>query len=77
MALLLCEQFLSNCVVISLLPLLCNHGNLTLKMHLVITSQLETLIDMVRSSQLNNNRENACDLACETLWFCRIKIFCT
>ena len=27
------EKYLSNIVVLSLLPLLCNHGNLTLKLH--------------------------------------------
>ena len=32
MALQFCE-YLSNGVVLSLLPLLCNHGNLTLKLH--------------------------------------------
>ena len=33
MALKFCEQYLSNSVVLSLLPLPCNHGNLTLKVY--------------------------------------------
>ena len=33
MALLFCELFLSSSVVLSLLLLLCNHGNSTLKLH--------------------------------------------
>ena len=33
MALQFCKQYLSNSVVLSLLSLLCNHGNLTLKLH--------------------------------------------
>ena len=33
MALQFCEEYLSNSVVLSLLSLICNHGNLTLKLH--------------------------------------------
>ena len=33
MALQFWKSYLSNSVVLSLLPLLCNHGNLTLKLH--------------------------------------------
>ena len=33
MALQFCKWYLSNSVVLSLLPLLCNHSNLTLKLH--------------------------------------------
>ena len=33
MALQFCESYLSNRVVLSLLPLLCNHGNLTLNLY--------------------------------------------
>ena len=30
---IICEQYLSDILVLNLLPLLCNHGNLTLKLH--------------------------------------------
>ena len=36
MALQFCEQYLSNSVVARLLPLLCNHGNLILKLYMYI-----------------------------------------
>ena len=36
MALQFCEKYLSNSVVSSLLPLLCNHGNLILKLYIYI-----------------------------------------
>ena len=34
MVLNFCEQYLSNSAVLSLLPLTCNHGNLTLKLYI-------------------------------------------
>ena len=33
MVLQFCEKYVSNAVVLSLFPVLCNHGNLTLKLY--------------------------------------------